>query len=185
MDAAQAVHKFVGMAEHERALDVFIRNIRVYAHVIGDGAREEKHILQHHGDLRAQAGERPFLDGHAVDQNLAPLRRVEPRKQVDHRGFARAGRAHKGQFFARFRGEGKPLEHPFFAHVGEPHIPEFHAAHDLRLVAGRVEVFQRAPIVEQAEDAVGGDHGRLHGIVFFRQVVDGFEELLDVSCEGE
>ena len=54
---------------------------------------QQRGVLRHHGDLRAQAFLRHRGDVLAVDQDAAALRVVEMQQQVHQRRLAGAGRA--------------------------------------------------------------------------------------------
>ena len=181
--ALQAVHKIQRAGLFQRRLHFPVGDRRVNAHVVRDGAHEQEHVLKHHGDLSAQRLLLPLVQRHAVHQNLAPLRHVEPAQQRYDGGLARAGGAHKGDLVSGLAAEAQPAQHPVFALVGEPHVLKFDAALHVPGVSGRVQIFQICIVLQQGEHAVGGHHGGLNGVVVLGQVVDGLEELLDVGVE--
>ncbi len=73
--------------------------------VVAHRAVQQRGVLRHHADLRAQAVLRHVRDVLAVDQDAAALEVVEAQQQVDERRLARARAADQADLLARPDGQ--------------------------------------------------------------------------------
>src|SRR6185437_17131762 len=71
------------------------------ANVLGDRAMQQRGVLRHHRDMRAETLLRHTRDIGAVDQDTAALDLVEAQQQIDERRFAGAGMADEADALAR------------------------------------------------------------------------------------
>jgi hypothetical protein len=105
-------------ASERRARLGFIRRavkILRQHHVFERGEiRDEMELLEDEADfLGAEAREAGFVEARdidAVDERAPRSRRIEPAKNIDERGLARAGRPHDGDPFARLDAERHAVE---------------------------------------------------------------------------
>ena len=72
---------------------------------------QERGVLRHHADRRAQALLRDVADVLAVDADAALLELVEAQQQVDERRLARARAADEADALARADHEVEVVEH--------------------------------------------------------------------------
>ncbi len=73
---------------------------------------QQRGVLRHHGDLRAQAFLRDRGDVLAVDQDAATLGVVEMQQQVHQRGLAGARRPDQPDPLARRDAQVDAVQHP-------------------------------------------------------------------------
>ena len=150
--------------------ELLIRRVRVApTEILLDGAREEHVLLQHDGDLIAQAFKVVILDVYAADEHLALGRVVKTGNEVDQRGLGTARAAQNAHGLPRFdpevdAGEGVTLR--LFG-ILEADVPELHAA-VRHFVDGLLGVGEGALFVEHFRDALrgrggDGDHHHDHG----------------------
>ena len=103
------------------ALDVGLRHVGSEAvgarvgdaerDVVGDGQAEERRLLLHEAEARAQRGQVPLLDVDAADGDGAALRVVGTHDEQHERALARAARAHDADALAGRHVEAEVLEH--------------------------------------------------------------------------
>jgi hypothetical protein len=111
-DEVRQVHVFGGLR------DVGILNaLGTQANISGDGAAEEKRILQDDSKTAAEIAEVHFFDVDAVDAHRAFLDVVETQQQRDQSCFAGAGVSDDGYGFPRLDGEGRIAQNPVGAAV--------------------------------------------------------------------
>ncbi len=89
---------------------------------------QQRGVLRHHRDLRAQAFLRDAGDVLAVDQDAAVLEVEEAQQQIDERRFAGAGAADQADLLAGLDVEDEPVDQPALAAVAEAHVVEAHLA---------------------------------------------------------
>ena len=85
--------------------------------VVAHRAMQQRRVLRHHADLRAQALLRRVRDVLAVDQDAAALDVVEAQQQVDDRRLARAGAADEADLLARPDVQREVVDHVGLAAV--------------------------------------------------------------------
>ena len=78
------------------------------ADVVADRAVQQRGVLRHHGNLRAQALLRHRRDVLAVDQDAAVFEVEEAQQQVDDRRLAGAGAADEADLLAGPHGQREP-----------------------------------------------------------------------------
>ena len=106
--------------------------------VVAHGQVEEKILLQHDADLPAQPRRIHLREVHSVHQNTAPLRHIEPLKQLRNRTLAGPGPPDKPNHSARRHGERHLPEHLRTVRaIAKGHVLE----HDVSMDLG-----QRGPI---------------------------------------
>ena len=99
------------------------------ADIVADRAVQQRGVLRHHRDLRAQAFLRDVGDVLAVDQDAALFEVEEAQQQVDQRRLAGAGAADQADLLARLDRRGvSPSISPLCAAVAEAHVVEAHLA---------------------------------------------------------
>ncbi len=76
----------------------------------GDGVGEQRGLLRHEREARAERREIGLVDGDAVDLDLAGVGIVEAEQEREDRGLAGARWADKGDPLARLDGEAHPIE---------------------------------------------------------------------------
>src|ERR1700751_1548549 len=85
-------NKLMGVRQSRGAFDLFVaRGGPAVANIGADRAVEERSVLRHHRDLRAQGFLRQGRNILPVDQDRSALQMEKPQQQIDHGGFARAG----------------------------------------------------------------------------------------------
>ena len=99
-------------ASRAARLDLGVGRLRpAVADVLADRAVQQRGVLRHHRDLRAQAFLRDRGDVLAVDQDAAALDVEEAQQQVDRGRLAGAGAADQPDLLARLHGEREAVEH--------------------------------------------------------------------------
>ena len=94
--------------------------------VLGNGAEEQKRLLQHQPNVAAEVGNRILSNVHAVHQNGALGHVVKAANQVDQRALARAAVAHQANHLARCDFEvDAPVHRPVA--IAKPHLAQFNA----------------------------------------------------------
>ena len=113
------------------------------ADIGGDRAMQERGVLRHHADRRAQAFLRDAADVLPVDADAAVLQLIEPQQQIDQRGLARARAPHQPHALAGTDAEAQAVQHRhrIGPAIGEAHILETNLAarHLQRARAGPVD----------------------------------------------
>ena len=116
----------------ERAVD------GAHGDVLGDGAREQLHLLRHDADLAAIADRRQRGQVEFVEQHAAGLRRLQAEQDAHQRALARARRAGDAQHRAWRDGEADARQRrPLGAGIAEGDRLDLQAALDLQLRAGQ------------------------------------------------
>ena len=82
--------------------------------VVGDGAGEQVHVLQHQAEQAAHVVEIELADVDAVDRDPPALHVVEAQQQVDQRRLPRAGGADDADALAGADVEADALQHEVF-----------------------------------------------------------------------
>lgn len=77
--------------------------------VVQNGIAEQEHVLRDVAHVRSVGGEVPFLEGGAVEQDLALLRVHDAHRQLKHRGFSRTCSAGDAEGFAWSNGKAQVL----------------------------------------------------------------------------
>ena len=92
----------------------------------GGHMREERQVLEHHGEVALL---RPLIaHGHAADGDLALVRRHQPQQQAEDRRLARARRAEDAEELVVFDDEVDVLHGDGLA-VRLARVPEFEPCH--------------------------------------------------------
>src|SRR5215467_11736355 len=89
------------------------------ADVLADRAMQQRRILRHHRDLRAQRFLRGLRDVLAVDENAATFEIEEAQEEVYHGGLAGTGAADEADLLAWPNCEGKAFQHSGFPAIAE------------------------------------------------------------------
>ena len=111
------------------SFDLFLGGIGLgVTDVFGNGAVEEEGVLQHRGDVVAQAFQGHIPHILAVDENTAFHRVVEPGDQLGGGGFAHAGGANQSHHHTRLAGEGDIFQHRDLVAVVETDVFESNSA---------------------------------------------------------
>src|SRR5690606_39115213 len=98
----QSLDEAVRLRLARRGLHLGLARARAaVADVGGDGAVQERSILRHHADRRAQAFLRDLRDVLTVDGDAALLHVVESQQQIDQRRLARARAPHQSDALSR------------------------------------------------------------------------------------
>src|SRR5437867_2577742 len=94
--------KLVGHRGARRLEHLFVTRLRTrISDIVANRSREQERLLRHDGDLPAQPVQRHVLHGHAVNQNPARCRSVEPQEQIDKSGLAAPAVPHKADNLTR------------------------------------------------------------------------------------
>ena len=142
----------LGAAEHEV--------LPAEQHVLADGLREQRRVLEGHADVRAQLPERQITHVDAVDRDPPAGDVVQPPRQRRQRGLARPGQSHQGHRLAGDEVEVDAVQQVALAVRGIL-ITEVDVFETQR-TAGRGDrgglrgVGDGVLLVEHLEDAVGG-----------------------------
>src|SRR5687767_10443358 len=171
VDTALAQHRFIlsgkslaGARKLRRSGCPFDASgiIRAVRHIRSNRVTEEEAFLWNESDLAADLLNRDRLDRHAVDENLAFLRIVNPGNQVDQRGLAAARRSDDAECRARSDGEAHAAEDPSRIMTGgrwivKPDVAEFDCTSGpgRRQMSGRIRrwVLESGPGVENLEQS--------------------------------
>src|SRR5450759_2727372 len=102
MELRNARRPFPGLCNPARS----VREVR------SDGVAEEKAFLRHESDVLPQLRRHDVLRRNAVDENLAFLRIVHSRNQVDKRALPASGRADHAERCSRGHGEADVAQDP-------------------------------------------------------------------------
>src|SRR5687767_344608 len=119
----------------------------------------------------------PIANINAVEQYPALLHVIKPHQEVCDRRFARACMADKRDALTKLDRERDILQNPILALIGEPDVLKFDSA---RGFPASLWLFWRCDLdraIEQDEDPVRRDDGRLQDVKFIRQIADGLKEL--------
>src|ERR1035437_522577 len=102
----QSADEFIGFGGACRSFDLGPRCVgAAIGNVLGDRQREQKRLLEHQGDLAAQARQPHIAQVLPIDQN-PPLGRIEnARDQADQRTLSRSSWSHQSNRLARFYGK--------------------------------------------------------------------------------
>ena len=154
--------------------------------IVAHRAAEKKDILEHRRHPGPQFALGNISHVHPVHQDSPPGHLVEPGEQVDHRGLARTGCAHKGHPLARFDLEGKIPQNPILSLVGEPDPLELHRTQSRGgrgKLGAPIRVFDGDVRVEQLKDSLATRHGGLHHRILGRQILQGPQETPHIVDE--
>ena len=103
--------ELVRLRAPRRVLDLGVGRVGpAVADVVADRAVQQRGVLRHHRDLRAQALLRDARDVLPVDQDAAALEVEEAQQQVDQRRLAGAGAADQPDLLARLHGQGQAVD---------------------------------------------------------------------------
>ena len=98
----QVDNEFMRMRELRRRHHLGVARARqAVADIVADRAVQQRGILRHHRNLRAQGFLRHFRDVLAVDQDAAAFELEEAQQHIDQRGLAGAGAADQADLLAR------------------------------------------------------------------------------------
>ena len=133
-------------------------------------------MLFHTADAGAAlpVGDVPHL--HAADGHRTGLRLIQAQQELEHGALARTGAAHQRDLLPLFHGHGKILQNVPFP-IAEGDVCKFHIAPGSLPARGRDRALR---LVEKGIDAPDTRHGRLNGLDFHAQALDGGEDAGDV-----
>ena len=124
----EVADELVRMRELRRRDDLRLGRVgAAVADVVADRAMQQRRVLGHHGDVRAQRflGDRGNIL--TIDQDAPALQIEEAQQQVDQGRLAGAGAADQADLFARRNMQRQALDDSGLATVAELHVVE----HDL------------------------------------------------------
>ena len=104
-------------------------------HVVAEGVGEQERLLRHEADRAAKNRKRDLAHVDAVDEHGARARVVQPRKQTDEGGLARARGTHDRDRLTGLDDRGDAVEDAP-AVVGKRDVAEFDPAGNRRCVPG-------------------------------------------------
>ncbi len=117
--------ELVGVREFRRRDDLRLGRLRAaVADVVADRAVQQRGVLRHHRDLRAQALLRHGGDVLAVDQDAAALEVEEAQQQIDERRLAGTGAADEADLLAGLDGQAQAVDDTNISAVAEAHVLE-------------------------------------------------------------
>ena len=167
----QAQDEFVRMGGARSRHDFGARGLGFsVGDVLGNGAKEQKRLLQHQADVAPVVGHRKTADVGAIERNGPFGHVIKAADQIHQRALARAAVAHQANHFARADVQVQALDDGAAA-IAEPHPAQadgaLHALHAHRV--GRLR--DVAHMVQNVKNAFGagrrllGDrHDAAHGI---------------------
>ena len=168
--------------------DIDLRVARLRKPAIGDvppqGVVEQRHLLRHEGDLRAQALERVVLERLAVEQDGPARDVVEARDQAGERRLARARTPHQRHRLPGLHGEGHvPQRVTYRALVPERDIAKLDAA--TRAIEGPLSRVRLGGLVELPEDILGRCESALQAGIHLGELLDGIRHEARVADVGD
>ena len=161
----------MGVRELGGAHDLLVARLRpAVADVFADRAMQQRGVLGHHGDLRAQRFLGQAGNILAVDEDGAAFEMKEAQQQIDHGRFAGAGAADQADLLAGMDRQVEILQHAGLAAVAEIDVLEVDAAGAHR---------QRPRIVRigQLQRLRDGDHALLHHADILEDLGDAHGDL--------
>src|SRR5262249_17473966 len=118
------------------------------SHVLADGAIEQKRVLQHHAELRAEGIEAHLREIRSIHTDHALQWHIESRDQADNGGLSRARWPDKRRNSARTRCERDIHQHWFPGVVREANMIESHLAANDAERSGAMRVFVLGPFAQ-------------------------------------
>ncbi len=90
--------------------------------VLRDGGRQDDAVLQHQGHMLAKVGQLDFANVGPIKSERAAGRIIEPRQEIEHRGFAHATFADERDHFAGDNLHRHIDENRLAGQVLKPHV---------------------------------------------------------------